>query len=104
MCESISGPYYVYIDFCTAVVSKTQPEMKLMHGSVPTALNEKRRIETADDLDELMNEFNGTNLYSEIILKHNQIRTPDGDSIISSDLKIRSLLTVFIYILLDTYQ
>ena len=31
VCNAIQPPYHVYIDFCTAVSSKTQPEPKIMH-------------------------------------------------------------------------
>ena len=101
---SIQPSYHIFIDFCTVVTSKTQPEPKLMHPSVATALNKKKRIDGKADVDELIDELGEKNIYSELILTHNAIRTPDGDSIISSALKIEQLLTVYMYILLEDFE
>ena len=93
----------VHIDFASIVTSKTQPQAKLMHPSVPTCLNEKRFIYTLKDLNELIEEFTSKNLHSEIILHHNSIRTP-GDNILSSNLKVEAIVTLFMYIFLLDFE
>ena len=75
-----------------------------MHPSVSTCVNSKKRINNIEDLNELTEELNDKNLYADIILSHNSIRTPDGDAIISSGLKIHKLLTIYMYILLDDFE
>ena len=75
-----------------------------MHPSVPTAINEKRRIEGIKDLNELVEELGQKNLYSEILLSHNDIRTPDSNLIISSNLKIQALLTIYMFIMLEDFE
>lgn len=75
-----------------------------MHPSVPTAINEKKRIGGIKDLDELVEELGQKNLYSEILLSHNDIRTPDSNLIISSKLKIRALLTIYMFIMLEDFE
>ena len=104
VCESIQPPYQVFVDFTTAVTSKTQPQAKLMHPSCPTAVNTKRWIHNEKDLNDLLTEMSGKNLYSDIILSHNNVRTPGGDNILSSDLKILGILNLFMYIMLDDFE
>ena len=104
VCKSIQPPYTIHIDFCCLVTSKSQPEPKLMHPSVPTAINDKRWIRSIKDLDDLCEQLAAKNLYSEILLTHNHVRTNDGDGIISSQLKILAILNLYIYILLDDFD
>ena len=101
---AIQPVYHVYIDFATLVSSKTQPEPKLMHPSVSTSLNKKRTIEGIDDINKLLEELSQKNIYSDILASHNDIRTPDDDSIISSQLKIEQLLNLYMYILLEDFE
>ena len=75
-----------------------------MHPSVPTAINKKRRIEGIKDFNELVEELGQKNLYSEILLSHNDIRTPDNNLIISSKLKIRAFLTIYMFIMLEDFE
>lgn len=75
-----------------------------MHPNVATAVNSTRWITNIEDLDELREEFDGKNLYSDIIISHNNIQTPDGDSIISSKLRIRSILNLYMYIFLKDFE
>ena len=74
------------------------------YQSVPTAINKKRRIEGIEDLNELIDELSDKNLYSEILINHNDIRTPDSNLIITSNLKILAILTVYMFILLEDYE
>ena len=74
------------------------------HQSVPTAINNKRRIEVIEDLNELIDELSDKNLYSEILISHNDIRTPDSHLIITSNLKILAILTVYMFILLEDFE
>ena len=101
---AIQPVYHVYIDFATLVSSKTQPEPKLMHPSVSTSLNKKRTIEGIDDLNMLLDELSQKNIYSELLMTHNDIRTPNDDSIISSKLRIERLLNLYMYILLEDFE
>ena len=35
VCESLQGPYQIWVDFTSLVTSRTIPEERLMHSSVP---------------------------------------------------------------------
>ena len=94
----------VHIDFTSIVTSKSQPEPKLMHPSVSTAVNKKRWIHNKEDLDNLISEFYDKNLHEEIILTHNSIRTPGTDEILSSKLKIIGIPNLYIYLMLADYE
>ena len=75
-----------------------------MHPSVPTSLNHKKWIYDLKDVRELLQEFDNKNLYEEILLKHNSVRTNEGDNILSSELKILNFLNLYIYIMLDDFE
>ena len=75
-----------------------------MHPSVPTSLNHKKWIYDLKDVRELLQEFDNKNLHEEIILKHNNVRTNEGDNILSSGLRILNILNLYIYIMLDDFE
>ena len=101
---AIQPPYQIFVDFCTLVTSKTQPDVKTMHPSVPTSLNHKKWIYDLNDVHELLQEFDSKNLHEEILLKHNSVRTNEGDNILSSGLKILNILNLYMYIMLDDFE
>ena len=75
-----------------------------MHPSVPTSLNHKKWIYDLNDVHELLQEFDNKNLHEEILLKHNSVRTNEGDNILSSGLKIFNILNLYMYIMLDDFE
>ena len=75
-----------------------------MHPSVPTSLNHKKWIYDLKDVRELLQEFDNKNLHEEILLKHNSVRTNEGDKILSSGLKILNILNLYMYIMLDDFE
>ena len=75
-----------------------------MHPSVPTSLNHKKWIYDLNDVHELLQEFDNKNLHEEILLKHNSVRTNEGDNILSSGLKILDILNLYMYIMLDDFE
>ena len=68
------------------------------------AINEKFRITSQQDVDELLEELKGKNLNEDILETHNTIRTPHGDEIISSKVQIISITNLYVYIVLREMQ
>ena len=75
-----------------------------MHPSEATSINEKKLIYTQADVDELLAEIKGMNLYEEILKKHNDVRTPSNDAIINSKIKIVQILNLYCSIVLMNHQ
>ena len=75
-----------------------------MHPSEATSINEKKLIYTQADVDELLAEIKGMNLYEEILKKHNDVRTPSNDAIINSKIKIVRILNLYCSLVLMNHQ
>ena len=92
LCHLLQPSYLLYIDFLSItgsfpyrenifplrlnliLVSDTQEGPKLMHPSVATSCNKKRKIDSQEDIQELVEEFQQKNLYESIIESHNRAR------------------------------
>ena len=55
-------------------------------------------------MGELLEELGEKNLFSEILLAHNSARTPGGDNILSSGVRIISILNIYMFVLLDDFE
>ena len=75
-----------------------------MHPSIPTAINDITRIYSIEELNKLVEELGSMNLPTEIIYKHNQVRSLEGDSILSSNLRVTDILTLYMYIFLHDFD
>ena len=71
-----------------------------MFPSEATCVNDKRKILTQKDVDDLLEELKGMNLMERILTKHNDVRTPMDDAMINSKVSIVSILNLYCSIFL----
>ena len=71
-----------------------------MFPSEATCVNDKRKIFTQKDVDDLLEELKGMNLMERILTKHNDVRTPMDDAMINSKVSIVSILNLYCSIFL----
>ena len=75
-----------------------------MYPSEATCVNEKTKIVTQKDVDDLLAELKGMNLMERILTKHNDVRTPMDDAIINSKVSIVSILNLYCSIFLMEHE
>ena len=75
-----------------------------MFPSEATSVNQKRIIYNQKDADELISELKGMNLYEQVLTTHNDIRTPQNDAIINSEITIRNFLNIYCSIVLMDHE
>ena len=75
-----------------------------MHPSVSTHVNQKQFINTIEDVKELVREFEGKNLYEEILTHHKRLRFKDSEEVITSRVRIMEILTIFAQVIPMAYE
>ena len=84
--------------FYLIIESDTQDGPKLMHPSVATSFNKTQKIDTSEDIAELVEELQDGNLFEKVLHKHNRMRFAEDDSILTSKVRIRQICNVFVQI------
>ena len=75
-----------------------------MYPSEATCINQKRKIFTQNDVDDLLAELKSMNLMEQILTTHNDVRTPMNDAIINSKVSIVSILNLYCSIFLMEHE
>ena len=75
-----------------------------MHPSVSTHVNQKQFINTIEDVNELVREFQGKNLYEEILIHHRRLRFKNSEEAVTSKVRILEILTIFCQIIPMSYE
>ena len=88
----------IHLDFACITESDTQGKGVIL-PSVPTCVNSHVRMWEKEDIDELLNEIQGPDLYERIIEAHHMIRTRESErSLISSNVRILEIACLWAYI------
>ena len=90
-------------DFCCLTTSATKEEA-IMYPSEATAINRKRIIYDQSDADELIQELKSINVFEQVLITHNDVRTPGNDAIINSKIRIREFLNLYCSIFLINHE